>query len=64
MSEDNKRLKVLITVIISLCFIVGEFFTIKFLLTLTKSSIVWVILKPLIVITILGIGLFALKDSK
>ena len=64
LSEDNKRLKVLITVIISLCFIVGEFFTIKFLLSLTKSSIIWVILKPLIVITILGIGLFALKDSQ
>jgi hypothetical protein len=63
MIEKNKEEKVFITLILSLCFIVGEFLIIQFLLSLRKSIIGLKIVRALLVMTILGIGLFALKDE-
>jgi hypothetical protein len=63
MIEKNKEEKIFITLILSLCFITGEFFIIQLLLSLRKSTIGWKIVKGLLIMSILGIGLFALKDE-
>jgi hypothetical protein len=63
MIKKNKEEKVFITIIISLFFILGELLIIQFLLNLRKSLIGVKIVRALLVMTILGIGLFTLKDE-